>query len=445
MVIAPSTGPRGFVVAASHSGAGKTTVTAGLLRALARSGVRVQPFKCGPDYIDPAFHGVAAGRPSFNLDTWAMAAGTIIDLVTRHAASADIAIVEGVMGLFDGVAEPGQTARGSTADLAALLGWPVVLVLDVAGQTETAAAIAVGCARYRDDVSIAGAILNRVASPRHAALIAPAFARIGIPLFGAIIQDEHLTLLERHLGLVQASETADIDQRLDALASMIEASVDLDAVRGSARPTGFSDSAAPRLDPPGQRIALAQDRAFSFIYPHLLDRWRSAGAEILPFSPLADQAPDPVADAVWLPGGYPELHAGTLAAARRFHDGLRALAGRAVPIHGECGGYMVLGAGMEDAAGQRHAMAGLLALETSFAHRRMHLGYRRARLKAACPLGAAGAEILGHEFHYASLLSSADEPLVECRDATGAPVAEGGGRRGSVSGTFFHFIDRRQA
>jgi cobyrinic acid a,c-diamide synthase len=445
MVIAPGTGPRGFVVAASHSGAGKTTVTAGLLRALARSGVRVQPFKCGPDYIDPAFHGVAAGRPSFNLDTWAMAAGTIIDLVTRHAASADIAIVEGVMGLFDGVAEPGQTARGSTADLAALLGWPVVLVLDVAGQTETAAAIAVGCARYRDDVSIAGAILNRVASPRHAALIAPAFTRIGIPLFGAIIQDEHLTLPERHLGLVQASETADIDQRLDALASMIEASVDLDAVRGSARPTGFSDSAAPRLDPPGQRIALAQDRAFSFIYPHLLDRWRSAGAEILPFSPLADQAPDPVADAVWLPGGYPELHAGTLAAARRFHDGLRALAGRAVPIHGECGGYMVLGAGMEDAAGQRHAMAGLLALETSFAHRRMHLGYRRARLKAACPLGAAGAEILGHEFHYASLLSSADEPLVECRDATGAPVAEGGGRRGSVSGTFFHFIDRRQA
>jgi cobyrinic acid a,c-diamide synthase len=433
------------VVAASHSGAGKTTVTAGLLRALARSGVRVQPFKCGPDYIDPAFHAAAAGRPSFNLDTWAMAAGTIVDLVTRHAASADIAIVEGVMGLFDGVAEPGQTARGSTADLAALLGWPVVLVLDVAGQTETAAAIAAGCARYRDDVSIAGVILNRVASPRHAALIAPAFRRIGMPLFGAIIQDEHLTLPERHLGLVQASETDDIERRLDALASMVEASVDLDAVRGSARPTGFSDSAAARLDPPGQRIALAQDRAFSFIYPHLLDRWRSAGAEILPFSPLADQAPDPAADVVWLPGGYPELHAGTLAAARRFHDGLRALAGRAVPIHGECGGYMVLGAGMEDAAGQRHAMTGLLALETSFAHRRMHLGYRRARLKVACPLGAPGAEIMGHEFHYASLLSNADEPLVECRDATGAPVAEGGGRRGSVSGTFFHFIDRRQA
>jgi cobyrinic acid a,c-diamide synthase len=445
MALKPNVGPRGLVVAASHSGAGKTTVAAGLLRAFARRGVRVQPFKCGPDYIDPAFHGVAAGRPSYNLDTWAMAPATIADLVSRHASAADIAIVEGVMGLFDGVAEPGQTARGSTADLAALLGWPVVLVLDVSGQTETAAAVAAGCARYRDDVSIAGVILNRVASPRHAALIAPGFARIGIPLFGAMTEDAHFTLPERHLGLVQASETADLDQRLDALAAMIEASVDLEAIRGSAQVGGFVGGAAPSLDPPGQRIALAQDRAFSFMYPHLLDRWRSAGAEILTFSPLAGQAPDPTADAVWLPGGYPELHAGTLAAAHRFHQGLRTLAGRAVPIHGECGGYMVLGQGIEDAAGQRHAMTGLLRLETSFAQRRMHLGYRRARLKIACPLGAAGTEVLGHEFHYASALSSDDEPLVECRDATGAAVAEGGGRRGSVSGTFFHFIDRRQA
>lgn len=437
-------GPRGFVVAASHSGAGKTTVTVGLLRALTRRGLRVQPFKCGPDYIDPAFHSVAAGRPSFNLDTWAMAPGTLADLVTRHAATADVAIVEGVMGLFDGVAEPGQTARGSTADLAAFLGWPVVLVLDVSGQTETAAAVAAGCAHYRDDVSIAGVILNRVASPRHAALIAPGFKRIGIPLFGALTQDAHFTLPERHLGLVQASETADIDKRLDALADLIEASIDLDALRHSARATGSADRPAARLDPPGQRIALAQDRAFSFMYPHLLDRWRSAGAEILVFSPLADQAPDPGADAVWLPGGYPELHAGALASAHRFHEGLRSLAGHAVPIHGECGGYMVLGQGIEDAAGQRHAMTGLLRLETSFAQRRMHLGYRRARLKVLCPLGAAGTEVLGHEFHYASALSNGDEPLVECRDATGAAVAEGGGRRGSVSGTFFHFIDRRQ-
>jgi cobyrinic acid a,c-diamide synthase len=436
---------RGLVVAAPRSGAGKTTIALGLMRALARRGLVVQPFKCGPDYIDPAFHAVATGRPSFNLDTWAMAPGVLADLVACHAGDADVAIAEGVMGLFDGVAERGETARGATADLAALFGWPVVLVLDVQGQTETAAAIAAGCARYRDDVVIAGVVLNRVASARHLALIAPAFERIGIRLFGAVSNEARLQLPERHLGLVQAGETADLDQRLDAFADVMEASIDLDAIRRSARPTMPLVSAAGRgLRPPGQRIALAQDRAFSFMYPHLLDQWRAAGAEIIPFSPLADQAPDAAADAMWLPGGYPELHAGALAAAQRFHGGLLTLASRSVPIHGECGGYMVLGQGIEDAEGKRHAMAGLLRLETSFAQRRLHLGYRRARLRADGALGAAGSEILGHEFHYAHVLSMDDEPLVDCRDAAGGVVPEGGARRGSVSGTFFHFIGQRQ-
>src|SRR5882757_1112634 len=355
--------PRGIIISAVRSGAGKTTVALGLMRALARRGLSVQPFKCGPDYIDPAFHAVATGRPSHNLDTWAMAERTLSDLVTRHTAGADMALVEGVMGLFDGVAQSGQTARGATADLAALFGWPVVLVLDVSGQTETAAAIASGCAHYRDDIAIAGVILNRVASPRHLALIAPAFERIGIKLFGAIASDTRLALPERHLGLVQAGETEDIEQRLDALADTVEAAIDLDAVRHSARPAAFqSKPIETGIDPPGQRIALAQDRAFSFMYPHLLDRWRTAGAEMLPFSPLADEAPDPTADAVWLPGGYPELHAGSLAASARFLDGLRRAAARSVAIHGECGGYMVLGQGIEVAAGQRHAMTGLLRL-----------------------------------------------------------------------------------
>lgn len=439
-------GPRGLVVAAPRSGAGKTTVALGLMRALRRRGLAVQPFKCGPDYIDPAFHAVAAGRPSFNLDTWAMAEGTLSDLVARHGAGTDIALVEGVMGLFDGVARPGQTARGATADLAALFGWPVLLVLDVAGQTETAAAVALGCARYRNDVRIAGVVLNRVSSPRHLALIAPAFDRIGIGVFGAISGDAALTLPERHLGLVQAGETADLERHLDTIADAVERAVDLDAVCRAAEPTlpRPPPAAARALPPPGQRIALAQDRAFSFMYPHLLDRWRSAGAEIVPFSPLADQAPDPAADAVWLPGGYPELHAGVLSSAQTFQGGLRALADRTVPIHGECGGYMVLGQGIEDAHGVRHSMAGLLRLETSFAKRSLHLGYRRARLLADCALGSAGVEIMGHEFHYAGTLAAADEPLVACRDAAGEAMPEGGARRGSVTGTFFHAIDRGQ-
>ncbi len=430
----------GIVIAAPHSGAGKTTVTIGLMRALVRRGLRVRPFKCGPDYIDPAFHAVAAGRPSANLDTWAMGRATLAEIVGRSAG--DIAVAEGVMGLFDSAGVAGQTASGSTADLAALLGWPVVLVLDVEGQAETAAAVALGCARYRDDMTVAGVVLNKVASARHAELIVPGFARVGMPVFGALRRDQKLVLPERHLGLVQAAESADLGAKLDALAGQIESSVDLDAIVRAARPATLARVAPRRRSPPGQRIAVARDRAFSFLYPHLLDAWHSAGAEIAFFSPLADEAPAADADAVWLPGGYPELHAATLAVARRFQEGLRRQAARGVPIHGECGGYMVLGRGLEDAEGARHAMTGLLGLESSFARRRLHLGYRRARLAADCALGAAGAEVLGHEFHYASVLSSDDEALVDCRDAAGAPVAESGGRRGSVSGTFFHFIDR---
>jgi cobyrinic acid a,c-diamide synthase len=447
-MIHPS-GASGLIIAAPRSGAGKTTVTLGLLRALRRRGHRVQPFKCGPDYIDPAFHEVAAGRASYNLDSWAMDAGLIATLAATASMDIDISIAEGVMGLFDGAAARGQSGSGSTADLASLLGWPVVLVLDVSGQTETAAAVALGCARYRDDIDIAGVILNRTASARHLSLMAPAFERMKLPVFGAIPRDSAIALPERHLGLVQAREIADIDRHLEKLADAIDAAVDVDAIRGSARPAKVlspsdderSNESKHHLPPPGQRIALAQDRAFSFMYPHLLRQWRQSGAEIIPFSPLADEAPDATADAVWLPGGYPELHAGTLASADVFRAGLRTLAERAVPIHGECGGYMVLGRGIEDADGVRHEMTGLLGLETSFARRKLHLGYRRARLTRDCSLGARGSEVFGHEYHYASAVSVSGESLVDCRDASGASVPEQGLRQGSTTGTFFHVID----
>jgi cobyrinic acid a,c-diamide synthase len=442
-------GSPGLIIAAPRSGAGKTTVTLGLLRALRRRGLAVQPFKCGPDYIDPAFHEVAAGHPSYNLDSWAMGAGLIATLAATASMDAEISVAEGVMGLFDGAAARGQSGSGTTADLASLLGWPVVLVLDVTGQTETAAAVALGCARYRDDIDIAGVILNRVASARHLALIAPVFERIKLPVFGAVLRDERIALPERHLGLVQAREIAAIDQHLDRLADVVDAAVDVDAIRRSARSAKVlpatsderSNESQHHLPPPGQRIALAQDRAFSFMYPHLLRQWRRAGAEIIPFSPLADEAPDDTADAVWLPGGYPELHAGTLASAHSFRVGLRTLAERSIPIHGECGGYMVLGRGLEDADGRRHEMTGLLGLETSFLERKLHLGYRRARLQRDCSLGAEGTEVFGHEFHYASTVSVNGDSLVDCRDASGTKVPEQGARLGSTTGTFFHVID----
>jgi cobyrinic acid a,c-diamide synthase len=437
----------GLVIAAPQSGAGKTTVSLGLMRALAKGQSTVQPFKCGPDYIDGAFHEVATGRKCFNLDTWSMSRERIFSLVSTAGQGADIGVAEGVMGLFDGAACRGRAGHGSTADVAALLGWPVVLIIDVTGQAETAAAIALGCARFRDDVEIAGVILNRVAGKRHRALVEPAFASIGIGVLGALPREQWLTLPERHLGLVQARELTDVGKRIDAIAAAVADAVDLSALRSLAKPLAAASAGGHELPrcgdprPPGQRIALACDDAFAFVYPHLVALWRRAGAEIVGFSPLANEPPDGGADAIWLPGGYPELHAGRLAAADRFLGGLRAAAARGTPVHGECGGYMVLGSGIVDATGRRHAMAGLLSLETSFAARRLHLGYRRARLLADSSLGRANDIVLGHEFHYASTLANLDAPLLACSDGSGAMLDACGARRGCVSGTFFHLID----
>jgi cobyrinic acid a,c-diamide synthase len=435
--------PPGFIIAGTHSGVGKSTVTLGLLAALKRRGKVPQPFKTGPDYIDPGHHELAAERPCYNLDTWAMPAAAISGLVAEACAGADIAVAEGVMGLFDGVDDDGKSGRASTADLAALVGWPVVLVIDVQGQTETAAALAAGCAKYRSDVRVAGVILNRVASARHAALILPAFERLGIKVVGSIPRNAGLEIPERHLGLVQAVEMK-ASERLALLADVFLEAVDLDALVGLARTPSFDDLRSQSLpqppSPPGSRIALAQDEAFSFTYNHLLSRWRAQGAEIVPFSPLADEPPDPNADAVWLPGGYPELHAGRLANAFRFKQGLTRLAASSVPIHGECGGYMVLGEGLEDADGVRHEMTGLLKAETSFAKRRLHLGYRDVRLLSDCVLGSRGTEWAGHEFHFATLVSDRGPPLLDCRDAGQQTRREFGSRIGSVTGTFVHLI-----
>ncbi len=435
----------GLIIAAPRSGAGKTTLALGLMRAISRRGLTVQPFKCGPDYIDPAFHMAAAGRPSFNLDTWSMRRGLIADLIGKAAEAADICIAEGVMGLFDGAREPGRCGKGSTADLAALTGWPVILVLDVSAQAETAAAIALGCRAYRDDIRLAGVILNRVAGPGHAGLIKPAVERIGLPVLGAVMRRDSLALPDRHLGLVQASEITGIEHYLDALGDALSADVSLDALVSCAGPAasgGVVPKGAwtPPIPPPGQLIALAEDRAFSFTYPHLVEGWREAGAEIRPFSPLADEPPD-AGGLVWLPGGYPELYAGQLSACGRFRKGLKETALRGVVIHGECGGYMTLGAGLEDADGARHEMAGLLGLETSFAKRKLHLGYRKVRLLADCAIGRDQSLVFGHEFHYASVLAVNDDPLLDPLDAAGSSSPEQGSRRGSVSGTFFHAID----
>lgn len=424
---------KGILVSAPASGSGKTTVTLGLIAALRARGLKVAPFKSGPDYIDPAFHRAAAGRDSFNLDSWAMGRAQIAQLVGM-GAGADLAVAEGSMGLFDGVATVGGCGNGASADIAALTGWPVLLVIDARGQAQSAAAVALGFRQMRPDVALAGVVLNRVASARHEALMRLAFDALAIPVLGVLPREAGIELPERHLGLVQAREHATLQALLDRAGAAALRHLDLEAIIAAAA-GGLAPEPFQPLPPPAERIALAQDDAFSFIYPHLIAGWRAAGATVLPFSPLADQAPDDSAGACWLPGGYPELHAGALAAAGRFREGLRRFA-QTRPVHGECGGYMAMGAGLVDAAGTRHQMASLLGLETSYAKRRMHLGYRRATPEA----GPYRQPLAGHEFHYATILSQPDAPLARVTDANGDAVAETGSRRGLASGTFFHLI-----
>jgi len=431
---------RGLIIGAPRSGTGKTTLTLAMLAAFRRRGVAIRAAKSGPDYIDPAFHAAATGAPSVNLDSWAMDPSQLAALAAETTQGAELVIIESSMGLFDGV-DAGPGRHGAGADLAARLDIPVLLTLDVSGQSQTAAAVARGFVGHAPGVEVAGVLLNRVASDRHRTGVAAALSQIGLPILGAVPRDQRFALPERHLGLVQADEHPALQQLLDRLADLAEAHIDLDAVARLARPlVASTTSTATTLPPPGQRIALATDAAFSFIYPHHLQEWRRAGAEIHPFSPLADEPPPDGCDVCWLPGGYPELHAGALAAAERFRDGLRRFA-ETRPIHGECGGYMVLGEGLEDAHGASHRMAGLLGHATSFARRKMNLGYRRATLLAGAPIGTAGATIRGHEFHYASVLERGhDDPLVSLHDALGRELGTGGGRRGHVTGTFFHAI-----
>ncbi len=412
-------------------------MTVGLQRALRRRGWRVAGAKTGPDYIDPAFHAAATGRASVNLDGFAMSPDMLAGLAAGAGADADIVVAEGAMGLFDGVAVGGRS--GATADIARLLGWPVLLVLDAGGAAQTIAATAHGLATFPGGPRVMGAIVNRVASDRHGRMIAAGFERAGLPLLGMIQKDERLALPSRHLGLVQAEETKALDARIDGIADVIAAHCDLEAIRAAAAPVAPASLVPSAIRPPGQRIAVARDAAFGFLYPHLLNGRRRAGAEIHFFSPVADEAPPSGCDVCWLPGGYPELHAGRLASCTRFLDGLRAFA-EDRPVHGECGGYMVLGQAIEDAEGVSHAMAGLFPIATSFARRRLQLGYRRATWRLAMPFAEARQVSTGHEFHYATLTESGGDPLADMADGEGHALPPAGTRVGHVTGGFFHLI-----
>ena len=438
---------RGIIIAAPGSGSGKTTLTLALLRRLRDSGISVASGKVGPDYIDPAYHAAASGRTCHNLDTWSMADRTLRALVADLQRDAAAVVVEGVMGLFDGAPD----GRGSAADLSRRTGWPVVLVVDAAGMAGSVAALVHGFTSYDPTVQVAGVIFNRTGSARHGELLRRAMQPVGIPVFGCVTRSRCLELPDRHLGLVQAREHPDLEGFLTRAAERIGAEVDTGALLAATRPA--------RIEPPegghglsvlGRRIAVARDDAFAFCYPYVLDAWRGAGSKLSFFSPLDDEPPADKADAVYLPGGYPELHAGRLADAKRFRAGLRRCARRGAAVYGECGGYMVLGERLVDADGVSHRMAGLLPVETSFESPRLTLGYREVELAEDGVLGRGGARFRGHEFHFASVLTqararaSAQTPaLFRSFNAEGESLGNSGLRVGSVMGSFIHLMDRR--
>jgi cobyrinic acid a,c-diamide synthase len=429
-----------LVIAGVSSGVGKTTIATGLMAALVARGLRVQPFKVGPDYIDPSYHTAVCGRPSRNLDGWLVGEAATVELFGRAAADADIAVVEGVMGLYDGRSGSGE--QGSTAQAAKLLGLPVVLIIDAGKAARSAGAMALGFRAFDPDVRIAGVIVNRIASERHGATVRAAIEReAGVPVLGMLPRDEALVLPERYLGLIPVVEGATAAAFFDRAREVVARHVDLDRVIAIAAAAAAPAMPKPVLFPAEPmavqaRIAVAMDRAFSFYYPDSLDLLRAWGADVVPFSPLTDETVPEDCGAVYIGGGFPELFAGQLAANHAMLGALRRAAAAGRVLYGECGGLMYLGESLTDAQGRRHAMAGLLPVNSTMRSSRLTLAYWDLRTRRDGPLATAGRRLRGHEFHWSipDRVPAADEALYEL---------EGTGRlegfcRGSVFGSYVH-------
>ncbi len=411
---------RGFVIAATQSGSGKTTVTLGLLRALVRRGYTVAPFKVGPDFIDPGHHARVTGAESRNLDGWMVDRSVNLAAFHGSARDADVAIVEGVMGLFDGY--DGRTEAGSTAEMAKWLGLPVVLAVDARSMARSAAALVQGFERFDPGLRFAGVIFNRLGSPRHLDYLQEALeGNVAMPCLGGIPRDEAIAMPERHLGLVTREDHPLSDENLDRLADLMEARLDLDRLLASAavEPIPAAAETQPPYPAPRVRVGVARDAAFCFYYPDNLEILRRHGAEIVPFSPVqGDPLPDDL-DGLYFGGGYPELYAGRLSGngilRRQVLEACRA----GMPIYGECGGFMYLCRELTDTEGTVHPMVGCFPFATRMLPRLKALGYREVTLTRGTILGGPGAVIRGHEFHYSEMRSE-----IEPEDGDGAGPGE---------------------
>ena len=437
-----------IVVAAAASGAGKTTIAAGLIAALRRQGLVVQPFKCGPDYIDPSYHARAAGRPCRNLDAWMLDGEQLLEGFSRACGDADIAVIEGVMGLFDG--SNWDDERASTAHIAKLLGAPVLLVVDIAGAARSAAAVVMGCQHFDRDLALRGVVLNFAGSEGHANGCAGAITTMtGLPMVGWLPRDSKLQIPERHLGLVPGGENLDSSSLIADIADAVTQRFDLAAVveiaRAAGAVPGFSAPApAVHREPPAHRpvIAVARDDAFCFYYPENLELLTEAGAAIEFFSPLRGERPGADAAGVYLGGGYPELHASELASNVGLWHALEDLRARDAPIYAECGGFMVLTQGLIDCEGRRWPMAGLIPGVARMTDKLAALGYRHAAALHPNLLTDGGDELRGHEFRYSTWVC--DEPIADdiawqVRGTRAeAPADSGGFVSGNLLASYLH-------
>ena len=438
-----------IVIGAAASGVGKTTIAAGIIAALRRQGLIVQPFKCGPDYIDPSYHERAAGRPCRNLDAWMLNDSQLLEGFARACRGADIAVIEGVMGLFDG--SNWHDERASTAQIAKLLDAPVILAIDIAGAARSAAAVVLGCQQFDPDLTLRGVVLNFAGSESHAKGCAEAIAQItGLPALGWLPRDPKLQIPERHLGLVPGSEHQDPAALIGCIADAVTQHFDLGAITEIARaasdlPEISGTAAVIRREAGAERpvIAVARDDAFCFYYPENLELLMEAGAEIEFFSPLQGETPAAHAAGVYLGGGYPELHAAELTANVGLWQALKALRLRDAPIFAECGGFMVLTEALIDGAGRRWPMAGLIPGVARMTDKLAALGYRYATAACANLLTEEGGILRGHEFRYSTW--DCIEPIGDDDAAwqvrgtrVQAPSDSGGFVRGNLLASYLH-------
>ena len=428
---------KGIVVAGVSSGCGKTTITLGLMAAFKRRGLRVAPFKAGPDFIDPGHHTAITGVAGRNLDGWMLKKKTNLDIFSQNTGDADIAVVEGVMGLFDGC--DGRSEAGSTAQLAKWLDLPVILVVDARSMARSAGALIQGFENFDSDLKFAGVLFNKVGSPVHLDYLTQALeGNVKMPCLGGVGRNSDIEIPSRHLGLVTSDDHGLNNQMQNALADLVENCMDLNRLLDSLPCIPANTPTPSQKKPPFVRIAVARDAAFCFYYPENIELLEQAGAEIVYFSPLSDaELPDNI-DGLYLAGGYPELHAATLAQNTGFRQAVAAACQNNMPIYAECGGFMTLCRTLEDLDGQCHDMVGCFDFTCRMSKRLRALGYREITLGRDTILGPAGVTARGHEFHYSSLDDHMEKTVYNGSDRTGRIRTVPGFEKNRTLGSYLH-------